>query len=285
MKSKIEAIKFLHRTRNWGDYLSPYIFQKLSGRRAKRIPMLRASREEHFLTVGSVLRMADENSIVWGSGFIDHSDGLGMLHWGPAKNEVLARPRRIHAVRGKLTRKKLIDFGVDCPEVYGDPALLMPKLYYPKDRQKRYELGVIPHYTDLETGFIERLRRDPRVKVISMLRSRFEQVFERPQTYERVVDEALECHRIVSGSLHGLILADAYGIPSNWIRVNGKNVGDGFKYLDYFSSVGRTETAPMEVDDRTTAGDVLERFVTPTVNVETDALIAACPFLEAKSLR
>ena len=35
-----------------------------------------------------------------------------------------------------------------------------------------------------------------------------------------------------------LIFAHAYGIPAAWIRLSGQVLGDGFKFLDYCSSIG-----------------------------------------------
>jgi pyruvyltransferase len=273
----VDTIKFIARTRNWGDFVSPYIYRHLSGSSPKKVPMLRASTTAHYLTVGSVLRMADDHSIVWGSGFIDENDGIGLMHWGAAHNEVLSTPREVLAVRGKLTRRKLLGFGIPCPEVYGDPALLMPRFYSPRvDRQ--YELGVIPHYTDLDTPLIRRLRRDPRVRIISMLKGRLGQVFELRSSYTHVVDELLACKRVVSGSLHGLVLADAYGVPSSWMEIGARAIGDGFKYHDYFSSVGRDDAGPIRLGDDSTYEDVRAAFRSPVSRVDTEALLRACPF-------
>ena len=244
--------------------------------------MFRQAGEAHYLTVGSVLRMADAHSIVWGSGFIDHNDGIGLMRWGPSANERLAIPAKVCAVRGKLTRKKLLDFGIQCPEVYGDPALLMPLLYAPS-RGKRYELGIIPHYTDLLSPIIRRLATDPRVCVINMLKSRLEQLIEYPATYERVVDAVVQCETIVSGSLHGLILAEAYGIPCKWVQVGNRNIGDGFKYLDFFSSVGRNDVAPMVLDDGSGVSAILASFAAYVARVDTGALLRACPFYNQAS--
>ena len=42
--------------------------QKALGARPNTIDMFKVARQRHYLTVGSVLRMADANSIVWGRG-------------------------------------------------------------------------------------------------------------------------------------------------------------------------------------------------------------------------
>ena len=57
---------------------------------------------------------------IWGSGMHDVED-----------RPVSCRNVRIHSVRGPLSRARWLELGVACPEVYGDPALLMPLLYPP----------------------------------------------------------------------------------------------------------------------------------------------------------
>lgn len=48
---------------------------------------------------------------------------------------------------------------------------------------------------------------------------------------------AARCQRIVSSSLHGLVLADALGIQSMW-DPHPRVMGDGFKFRDYASAYG-----------------------------------------------
>ena len=53
------------------------------------------------------------------------------------------------------------------------------------------------------------------------------------------------CEKILSSSLHGLIVSDAYQIPNCWIELTGKISGGHFKYYDYASSVNRKFVAPL----------------------------------------
>lgn len=55
--------------------------------------------------------------------------------------------------------------------------------------------------------------------------------------YKMVVDAIVSCDKVITSSLHAIILADAYGIPSALYRGLNKRVD--FKYLDYYYSTGR----------------------------------------------
>jgi pyruvyltransferase len=70
------------------------------------------------MVIGSIIGwMTNKDSIIWGSGVREPDNPLPAI------------PRKVLAVRGPLTRKYLISQGVECPEIYGDPALLLPKIY------------------------------------------------------------------------------------------------------------------------------------------------------------
>mmetsp|Transcript_4531 Transcript_4531/g.11482 ORF Transcript_4531/g.11482 Transcript_4531/m.11482 type:complete len:331 (+) Transcript_4531:2-994(+) len=49
------------------------------------------------------------------------------------------------------------------------------------------------------------------------------------------------CRMVSSSSLHGLILADALGIPATWIRGDESNRVNKFKFFDYFESYNMTK--------------------------------------------
>jgi hypothetical protein len=208
---------------NFGDLASPYLIEKLSGRKTKHIkPNSFWYRHflKHFLSTGSILEHANKNSVVWGSGIIQQNDT-------PGKAQFLA-------VRGSESRKRLRELGYSVPEKYGDPALLLPKVYQP-EITKTHKLGILPHYTDYKEA--KRLfGADEQVKIIDVFTNRL----------ESVLDEILCCEQIVSSSLHGLIVAHAYGIPAVWVKFSNKLFGDNIKFYDYFASVGIKYEAEFE---------------------------------------
>ncbi|CAM4153262.1 polysaccharide pyruvyl transferase family protein [Gillisia hiemivivida] len=209
-------IKFIFKQKeNYGDLLSKYLVEKISGKEMKWIhpkkqPWYKWDKT-NYVTIGSILHHASKNSIVWGSGIIDKEQHITKADY--------------RAVRGPRTRKFLLKLGYECPEVYGDPALLLPKYYHP-EAEKKYKLGIIPHYHDFKF-VLDLYKNDTEILVIDLM----------TLDVEEVTKEILSCERTISSSLHGVIVSHAYGIPSIWVEFSDKIFGDGIKYRDYLESV------------------------------------------------
>lgn len=243
---------------NWGDKLNPYLAEKISGRKViHRKDIIHLPGMKVHYVIGSHLGTAcsQPNAIVWGAGFISTTVDIP----GP--------PEEIHAVRGWLSVERLRRAGIECPDVVGDPALLLPRYYQPKAGGQRYALGVIPHCHEWNEPIFQKARTWEDTLVIDICGG-----------IEEVVDQIASCDRIVSSSLHGIICADSYGIPSLWLHVSDKLVGDGFKFRDYFSSVGRSERDPVMVEDSTERQELLDRFTDYTIEIDLEKLYASCPF-------
>lgn len=242
---------------NWGDALSPVLVEMLSGRPALHVTGLHHHR---YLAIGSILGSANERAEVWGSGFIREDD------------ELIGKPLAVHAVRGPLSREKLLRMGVGCPEVYGDPALLLPRFYNP-EVTKRHVVGIIPHYIDKAHPWLARVKDDPRVKVLDI-----------ESDIRQFVDDVKSCDAILSSSLHGLICADSYGVPNAWILLSDGVVGGDFKFRDYRASIGAPAPAPLCVSANTPLSDLLPWVNQHELNIDLRKLLFACPFL-SKELR
>jgi pyruvyltransferase len=244
------------RFKNFGDALNPILIEALSGKK-----VVHSSRVVNFAgkpvyyVIGSILsHVRNSNAVVWGSGFIDSRDSLKTF------------PRTVLAVRGPLTRGKLLQLGVECPEVYGDPALLCPMFFKPTPA-KRYRLGFVPHFTEKESPLLEKFRLMPDVAVIDVTSG-----------VDGVIRGITECQVIASSSLHGLVVADAYGIPSMWVKISGKLKGDGFKFHDYFQSVGRRDAVPTQLTDETSLHGLLASVTECRISIDLERLLRACPF-------
>lgn len=238
---------------NWGDALNPVLIEYLSGRPAR---FASGRGTEKYLVVGSILSKADSHSEVWGAGFIRKDE------------TVLERPRVIHAVRGPLSHAQLFSQGIDSPRVFGDPALLLPQFFNP-DIEGQYDVGIVPHYEDKKHPWVDRLRADPAVRVIDVEGNIFD-----------FVKEIKSCDVILSSSLHGLICADAYGVPSLWIELSDRVIGAGFKFRDYFASVDREVHAPVRPSLDAPLSKIVAKADRYRINIDLRRLMLSCPFLQ-----
>lgn len=180
---------------NFGDEISPIIVQNLIGSDYD-LRYNDDTCDERLLVIGSLLHDARPNDYIFGTGF-----GL--------KNNNKLSELNVCAVRGPLSREKLLENGVDCPEVYGDAALLLPDYYEPNYLPKlEGKIGVIPHWTTYPL-YEKLLENSKQFYFINPTNS-----------WEQVIDEIYSCDKIVSQALHGLICADAYNIPNVWLEEN-----------------------------------------------------------------
>ena len=216
----------------------------------------------HYLVIGSILSSAQKNSIIWGSGIIKKDDNI--------------REAKFLAVRGPKTRNAVLRKGFACPEIYGDPALLMPNYYNPKIK-KSYKLGIIPHYVDFQE-VNDRFKDNKEVQVINLLTA----------NVEETTQEILACEKTISSSLHGVIVSHAYSIPSLWVKFSNKLSGDDIKFYDYFESLElnfeeaiERDSQQMSLEDVDTLFKDFETVTLPkkrNIVALQDSLLSSCPF-------
>ena len=229
---------------NLGDAISPLIVAHLSGR-----PVVHTGDRKRgkLVATGSILNRARDGDVVWGSGAMDPA-------MRPRGTRIL-----VTAVRGPRTAARLRGLGVECPEVYGDPGTLLPRLLpRPAEARPRFPLGLIPHHRDRELVTLD----DPSVRLIDIMAP--------PAAF---VAALWECERIVSSSLHGIIFAESYGIPADWMELSDRVLGGGHKFGDYYEGTGREQPTPLALDEV-----LRERPWSPPVAGYADRLAAAFPF-------
>lgn len=213
---------------NYGDILSAQIVSWVSGKEVSfyNAPSQRKRwfKKRYLMAIGSIMKYTQPKALVWGSGIISRKDQFS--------------DATFCAVRGPLSRKRIIELGYTCPEVYGDPAILLP-LYYAPTIEKKFEYGFIPHYVDQEIAQ-EWYGGESNTTVLNLIN---DDVF-------YTTDRILECKKVISSSLHGVIVAQAYGIPAIWVQFSDKLSGDNVKYEDYFLSVGMKPYQPVYVDQK-----------------------------------
>lgn len=229
--------KIVHR--NWGDDINYFFIKAITGRQISYLytsSLAVRNKSENFLIIGSTITMLTNNqTIIWGAGVID-----------PA-NELPAKPKKVLAVRGPLSRQYLISKGIECPEIYGDPAMLL-KYFYKPNVAKKYKLGIIPHYDDYSHPFITKMLRNKDVLIIKM---------EGYKNWLSVIDEICSCEYIASSSLHGLIMAETYDVPNLWIELYGKLLGGHFKFHDFFQSINYDRNKPYSITENDTLNTIL----------------------------
>jgi hypothetical protein len=200
---------------------------------------------------GSIVAHADERSVVWGTGIGERQQ------WVNPAAEFLA-------VRGPLTRAAVLACGGLCPEVYGDPGLLLSRFYTPR-RVDGWKLGILPHYVDFDCA-----RRNAPVDTL---------VIDITRPIESVVDAIGSCGCIVSSSLHGLVFSVAYGVDVAWARLGDRLCGDGVKFHDFWLSLGNSGMAPCLdlVGGTWPSSDELVAVCKSWGQPDTQTLMACCP--------
>ncbi len=217
---------------NYGDLLARYIVEQLSG---KQIIKHTGNNSYHLCSVGSVLNRNKmcSNTVVWGSGFLTPQTARYKIVLTKIRQYLrgkVGQPVYL-AVRGRKTREILLKAGYVCPEIYADPALIMPKLYFPKINTK-FKLGVVLHWS--QEKFASMFNNIEGVRVININRKYSEM--------NSFIDEVLSCNYILSSSLHGLIIANAYKIPCVRLKIEKAPIAtseekDDFKFEDYVSGL------------------------------------------------
>ena len=262
---------------NFGDVLGAFIYKQLVGFHPKELyindlEVKQHNQAEHYLIVGSILKHTTENAWLWGIGIMHNGDELKI------KNSI--DPAKVYAIRGNKTKNSLESAGIKLPSdvALGDPALLLP-LLLKRAEIKKYLFGIIPHFTEYQV-VAERYEGHPGVIVIN-LGDHSDQ-----QCIEETINKITQCEKILSSSLHGIIVGHAYDIPSAWCNFSPitQNQESGTTYLkfhDYFETVNLFDMKPVQC-----LGDNVEfpRDSSYTlanneslVSIQAD-LLAKCPF-------
>lgn len=253
IKKDIFSGEILHN--NFGDELNFNLLPLLIN---KEIVPLDVKFIKNYSFIGSILsdRYINSKTEVWGTGVQDISK--------PLTN----KPLKVHAVRGPITRKYLLDNNIDCPEVYGDPALLLPEVYNPKI-EKKYKIGLIPHWQTKKLEKYDVLKNE-NVVLIN---------FHNYKKWTDVIDLILSCKYIVSESLHGLIIAEAYNIPNLWIDIDLNHKYD-IKFHDFFLSLKKDRANSFKLTPRTKIIHLLAKIsrYEKGENVDLKLLKQSCPF-------
>jgi pyruvyltransferase len=244
LPGRLARVPLGRRVNNFGDLIGPMVVELMLRRRNLTNRPRAANRK--LMSVGSVMHFADTGDVVWGTGV------NGKM---PAELHRFS-DLDVRAVRGPMTRNFLVERGISVPEVYGDPALLLPLLMPEMSdwaKVKAHRVTVIPNLNDVPDyleGGVEFLH--PRSPLLECL--------------ERIARSEL----VVGSSLHGIVVAESLGVPA---RLVGSRIESQFKYADYYAGTGRTDfTAARTVEEAVTLGGE------PPVSWSPEALVDAFPY-------
>jgi pyruvyltransferase len=206
---------------NFGDYLSYYIVKAIC---ADRVELVEKDHKNKLLAIGSIISAVQDGDYIWGAG------ALG--------NEIIPYRKNltIKAVRGPLTAEVLKRnnlLGHQSTDIlYFDPAVLISiihpelKAIHPKTDSATV---VIPHYANLK--YLTKWKSQGLLSGTTRLIS--------PLSHPLYVAKSIRrAHRVISSSLHGLIIAEALGIEAVPFRLATSHE-PVFKYEDYYEGTGR----------------------------------------------
>lgn len=215
-------------TPNFGDLVGPYLISKITGKPVLNIKDLQYP---GIMGVGSIIQMLDrKNMVIWGSGLMYKLTDEQMKALRTYNPEILS-------VRGYKTAKLLLEEGFNVPDksVYGDPALILPLFYSPTVNSSK-KIGICPHFSH-KPHFLENFSDKDNFEIIDVQKD-----------METVVDSISSSTVCISTSLHGLIVAQAYGVPWVWLEIHDDNLhGEDFKFKDFFSTLDETQVSHVRV--------------------------------------
>ena len=203
---------------NFGDELSKFIATQLINKDKYELVFNQNDIPLNIVCIGSYIHMAKNNTLIFGSGVCTPNNLEG---------EHKYTNLNICSVRGPLTRDFLMSVkNISVPEIYGDPALLLPKFYKPVIVESLKDIiGIVPHKTNYS-------KYKNKIDITKYY------LINPTDEWQNVINYICSCKAIISSALHGLISSDAYNIPNVWLDEFKLQESD-FTFSDYFASQGR----------------------------------------------
>lgn len=233
------GLYYFDRGHNFGDCLNEDLLRQL-GIEFSSVPIEEADcicigsiLDELLLTESRTLRFRKPVKVF----------GAGFMMCREDANEKFNRPVTIFILRGKLSleRCKMLSNSDLNEVVLGDPGLLVKRIFPEVKREHCYDVGIICHMNDKCSSYLGNIRFKKKSVV-------FIDIFLPTREF---VAQVAKCDFILSSALHGLICADALGIPNKWLVISGNVEGNGYKFRDYYSVFDKSDV-PIPVDIRQT---------------------------------
>jgi len=196
---------------NLGDAITPFLIEKMTGKKAYHANPLDDVRK--YMITGSILNWDVKKAVVYGCGLAN-------------KNDIVPTDKEIHGVRGVLTGDILKRQSIDFQEIYGDPALLLPRFVQPSEQHEKTKIGVLPHYVDQHIVISKNLEWGNDVIFLDILGD-----------LHTLIDQINQCKIVYASTLHGIIFCHAYGIPCYWTKFSDNVLGDDMKFYDHYTAL------------------------------------------------
>jgi len=229
-------------SRNFGDHLSRIVVESVAREHGRTLDDEVAS-PRRLLAIGSSLHFARDGDTVWGCG----------INGKIPTERITARRLDIRAVRGPKTAAILRELGLAVPDIYGDPALLLPRYFrgrFPLTGMLDYV--VVPNFHDVALIAESERKVSPK------------------WGWNRCIAAIVSARFVVASSLHALIVAEAFGIPARQLRLS--DTESQFKYDDYAQGTGRLSLTPARSIEQ-----ALEMGGEPPPCFDERSLLAAFP--------
>ena len=206
---------------NLGDYITEILVRHMGYEPdyASNIEHGSQSHRQCLWGVGSLLdrqwvERSRCNIHVWGCGYSGDAS-FNSAHL--AKCE-------IHAVRGPLTKRIL---KIDRRIPVGDPALLLPEFWPISRGGEPGEVIYVPHFNGKDAIDRQYLDRIGASRMVNIACQRSE--------FWSFVREIANARFVMTSSLHGAILSQAYGTPWALCIPSGTKLNMPFKWSDWFA--------------------------------------------------
>lgn len=255
--SKIKAY-WWNEQPNFGDALNPLLLRELTHKEVVWSPLNGAD----IVAAGSLLQWVAsiENDLakplhVWGSGYMFDNEP-------PVTSDLVVH----HAVRGLKSKT----FGSLPNDIaLGDPGLLANMLIK-KSVVKKYAIGIVPHLWHMhEHGLLKLKKTYSNLEIID--------VRDDPLS---VIEKIAACEFIFASSLHGLVVADSFNIPNQWVQFDKLLFGGDWKFQDYYS-IFDIDIRPIKLKGSSNLGtvssDVAASYLRPNMPIIREKLLAVIP--------
>ena len=246
---------------NFGDAISQTVVAHVAGREV----VWAGHHKCEMYALGSLMKMVKNNQkeprekggkpFIWGTGAMSGLSDLKFL------NNV-----RVALLRGPITAALM----QRDDRLFGDTGLLIADALGAAPAREDV-VGLIPHMHFADDPRFAKIAADtPRIKLIDV----------RNPDAHAVVREIASCSHVISQSLHGLVTADAYGIPNTWLDPQGIHGGAMLKFHDYGAGIGRAMGVPIQAGDIEAAAKTAATGALPYtdgITAAKEALYASFP--------